>query len=173
MPETLEVRRYRPADRERVEVIMETALRDAGAYDEDAPEDLDGSLARAVLDGAGEFLVGEVDGTVVATGAFRPVEGIVATSLDTFGDDTGEIKRMHVLPDHQRSGYGQRLLDELERRALNRGYRELVLATSDRQTAACRFYESNGFEEILRHSIGAFDESFDMLVYRKPLSGSK
>lgn len=173
MGRTLDIRRYRPPDRERVESVIESALRDAGAYFEEPPDAAE-PIAEAYLREAVEFIVGELGGTLVATGALRPVEGIVAAYLDSFDAETIEIKRMHVHPDYQRRGYGQQILDELQRRARARGRRELVLSTSDLQTAACRFYESNGFEEVGRDSIEAFDRSFDVVVYRKsvPTAGT-
>lgn len=172
MTADLEIRRYRPGDRERVETIVETALRDAGAYFEDAPDGAEGPIEGEYLESGGEFLVGEVAGTVVATGAFRPVAGIVAASLDSIDDTTIETKRMHVHPDHQRRGFGQQILDELQHRARSRGYDELVLNTTDLQTAACRFYEDDGFEVLERDSITAFDRSFDVAIHRKALSAA-
>ena len=40
---------------------------------------------------------------IVAMGALRPLDG-----------RTAELKRMRVLPEYQRRGYGQRILDSLE-----------------------------------------------------------
>jgi len=163
------LRRYRPADRERVEAVMESALRDAGVHFEEAPPDADGTLTEEYLDSGGEFLVGEVDGRIVATGAFRPPGGFVTECLDDVKEGAAEIKRMHVAPDYQRRGYGQHVLDELQRRARNRGHTVLVLNTSSIQTPAHRFYESNGFAEIGREPVGAGGKSFDLVFYRKSL----
>jgi ribosomal protein S18 acetylase RimI-like enzyme len=120
-------------------------------------------------------LVGEINDRIVATGAFRPVQGIIANFLDTIGDSTVEIKRMHVDPDYQRRGYGQQIFTELQQRAQNQEYTELVLLTTSPQIAAQNFYEGNGFEEIERESVEFQGESFDAIVYRKiltaPLTG--
>jgi ribosomal protein S18 acetylase RimI-like enzyme len=112
--------------------------------------------------------VGVVDGTVVATGAFRPPGGFLSAFIDT-DPSTAEIKRMHVAPDHQRQGCAQRILDELHQRARDAGYSTFVLTTSNRQSAAMEFYEANGFEEVGREHVELPDESFDMLFYEKSL----
>lgn len=168
MSEDLRIRKYRPADRDRVEAVMERALRDAGAYLEGAPDD------EAPIEAAcrgGEFLVGTVDGEIVATGAFRrPAEPL--TEFVDPGESAAELKRMHVHPAYQRRGYGERLLEELQARA-RREYAALVLLTSDRQTAAQQFYEANGFAEVRREPVAAFGEEFAVVVYRKRLAGGE
>lgn len=148
---------------------METALRDAGAFFEDAPGDAADPTAE-YLDAGGEFLVGEADGRVVATGAFRPVRGVATRHLDSFGDGTAELKRMHVSPAHQRRGYGRRILTDLRARARKQGYTELVLVTTGPQTAAQRFYEAAGFAEVERERVEFRGEAFDAIVYRQSLS---
>lgn len=168
----LAIRRYRPDDRERVEAVLAAALRDTGAYYEEEPDDADGALADEYLTSGGEFLVGEVTDHIVATGAFRPVRGVITNFLDSVGNGTAELKRMHVDPPHQRQGYGRRIFDELRRRARDQGYMELVLLTSGPQIAAQHFYEASGFEEIEREPVDVGGESFDAIVYRRPLSKS-
>ncbi len=75
MAEPLILRDYRPEHRERVLGVHEAALRAEGVYVEGAPEpDLE-DITAAYPDQGGMFLVGEVDGRVVATGAFRPAQG--------------------------------------------------------------------------------------------------
>lgn len=168
----LAIRRYQPADRERVDAVMEAALRDIGAFFEDAPDDADDTLEEEYLASGGEFLVGEVTDHIVATGAFRPVRGVITKHLDTIEEGTVEIKRMHVDPDHQRQGYGRQIFNELQQRAHNHGYTELVLLTTGLQTAAQNFYEATECEELERESVDFLGESFDAIIYRKILSKS-
>lgn len=167
----LAIRRYQPEDRNRVEAVTEAALRDTGAYFEDSP-DAANTIEDEYLTSGGEFLVGEVTDRIVATGAFRSVRGVITNHLDSFGEETVEIKRMHVDPPHQRQGYGRQIFDELQRRALNQGYTELVLVTTGPQTAAQHFYEANGFIEVERETVDFRGETFDAIVYRKDLSKS-
>lgn len=96
--------------------------------------------------------------------------GEVGAYLDTIADGTVEIKRMHVDPDHQRQGHGQRILDELQQRARNRGHTGLVLNTLSLQSAAQYFYESNGFTELDREHVTADGRSFDVVIYHKRIS---
>ena len=166
----LSIRRYQPDDRERVETIMEAALRDTGAYFEDTPEDTTLTLQEKYLESGGEFVVGEINGQIVATGAFRPVGGLVTEFLDSIPDGAIEIKQMHVAPDYQRQGYGQQILDELQERAREDGHTTLLLETTSLQSAAQHFYEANGFEEVVREPVEAEGRAFDVLFYRKTLS---
>ena len=171
MHDDLSVRRYRPADRTRVQDLHETAMRDVGAYiEEEADEDLE-NVTEAFLERGGEFLVGEVDDRIVAMGAFRPLEDDhhIGPFVDDLPSSAVVLSRMRVDPAYQRRGYGQQLYDELEARARNRGVAEIVLDTMARQTAARGLYESNGFEEVCRERIEAFDDPFELLVYRKSL----
>src|SRR6478672_2328702 len=60
----------------------------------------------------GIFLVAEVDGVAAGCGAWR-----------AHGPGTAEIKRVYVEPGFRRQGLAQRLMAELERTALEAGYR--------------------------------------------------
>lgn len=164
---TLSLRRYRPADRERVLELHEAAMRDVGAYVEGVSEpDLEDILS-SYLDAGGEFLVGTIDDEIVAMGAFRPAEGYITEFLDGLSNPA-EIKRMRVDPDHQRQGYGRQVYAELERRARKGGFDELVLDTMPVQTAAQAFYESAGFEQVHRERLEHDGDTFTLLFYRRP-----
>lgn len=166
MATDLSLRRYRPAADARVREVHEAALRDAGAYVEGVPEpDLE-DVVGSYLEIGGEFLVGEVDGRVVATGAFRPADGPVTEHLDV-SDGAAELKRMRVDQAHHRRGYGRRIYDELERRARERGFGTLVLDTMPELTAARRLYESEGFRAVHRERFEQAGEEFELLYYGK------
>ncbi|RKD94871.1 GNAT family N-acetyltransferase [Halopiger aswanensis] len=172
MTDELSVRRFRPGDGPRIHELHEVAMRDVGAYaDEPADDDLE-SVTETYLERGGEFLVGTVDDRIVAMGAFRPVpdDHYIRQFLAALPDSAVILTRMRVEPARQRRGYGQRIYDELEARARDRGYTTIVLDTMARQTAARGLYESNGFDERCRERIEAFDEPFDLLVYRKSLT---
>jgi GNAT superfamily N-acetyltransferase len=168
MADSLTLRKYRPADRERVLAVHEAALRDEGIYVEGAPEpDLDDIVA-AYPDQGGVFLVGTVDGRVVGTGAIRPAQEYITEFLDV-DEDTAEVKRMRVAPAHQGRGYGRRIYEALEARARDRGFDELVLDTMSTLEAARRLYESEGFEFVRRERFNDRAEPFELLFYRKRL----
>lgn len=153
------VRRYRPPDADRVRAIHEAALR-ASPIDfvEDAPADDDlGAVAESYLDGDGDFLVGLAGDGIVATGGYRRVD-----------DRTAALRRLRVHPDHQRSGFGARLLAHLERRMAGEGFDAVVLETHADLAAARRLYEAAGYE---RTGSEPHPETGDEVVsYRRDLA---
>ena len=156
----LTLRRYRPADADRVWAVHEAALRASPLeFVEDAPADADlREIEATYLDAGGEFLVGVVVGRVVAVGGFRPADG---------DDDAVEIRRMRVHPDHQREGYGGRVLSALETRARDRGFDAAVLETNERLAAAQRLYERRGYEVVGRDTRPVTGDEF--VSFRKEL----
>lgn len=162
------VRRYRPDDERAVKRLHAAAMRDAGAFTEDAEDpDLD-DVEGTYLDG-GEFLVGTLAGRVVAMGAYRPLDGGTEPLFGDLPERTAEIKRMRVAPDHQRQGVGQRLYDELEARARDAGFDALVLDTMPGLTAAQRFYEANGFVHERDAEVTFAGEALTLRLYRKAM----
>lgn len=105
------------------------------------------------LHNQGDFLVGTIDNKIVAMGGLRK-----------FDEQTVEVRRMRVDPDLQRKGYGQIILDALEKRANDLGYSILMLNTSAKQIPAQKFYEKNGYKEIKRETEGWV---VDNIIYQK------
>jgi putative acetyltransferase len=95
----------------------------------------------------GVFLVGSVEDDDVACGG-----------LCRYDDETGEIRRMFVLPDHRGWGYSRRLLGALEEEARGLGYARVRLETGVNQEAAIGLYRSAGFEPIERYGPYVEDE---------------
>lgn len=156
------LRRYHPDDADAVWELHVSALSEEGAYDEAfAHRDVD--LERVVeeyLGTDGEFLVAEDDDSdIVAMGGFQPD-----------GDEEGAavIRRMRVRPDRQREGLGSRVLAELEARAAEAGFERLRLDTSTDLTAAMRFYEAHGYEEVDRERVAEADTT--LVFYEKDLA---
>lgn len=162
MGEQFPIRQYRPADAERVLTVYELALEAHGwKFAEELPPDLQVTddflgISDDYLDVNGDFLVGIREGEIIATGGFRPRS-----------DETAEIRKMAVHPDHQRRGYGDRMLVELEDRARSRGFDHLVLETFERLTAARSLYETHGYEQTHREPDDTFAD--DRIHYRKDL----
>lgn len=154
----LTVRRYEPADRERIWAVHERALRASPLeFVENAPADEDlAAISEEYLASGGEFLVGCVDGDVVAIGGFQ-----------LRGDETAELRRLRVHSDYQRRGFGRRLLEALEERARSRGLERLVLETNERLAAARRLYEAEGYEETRREPHPVTGD--DVVRYEKEL----
>ncbi|MGZ6304818.1 MAG: GNAT family N-acetyltransferase [Ktedonobacteraceae bacterium] len=149
------LRRYTPADREAVEYLHVHAIQQAGAYLGRGPWDDDVySIEETYLNNQGEFLIGEWNGIFVAMGALRRTS-----------PERAEIKRMRVYPDYQGRGIGQIILNELEARAHELGYKILHLDTSVLQIAAQKLYEKNGFREVGRDMYN----DLEVILYEKQL----
>jgi ribosomal protein S18 acetylase RimI-like enzyme len=146
----LQLRRFEDADADEVWELHNLALNDAGAQAGHGPWDEDLRAIRAsYLEDGGEFLVGLVDGRVVAMGAVRHIT-----------DSVAELKRMRVHPRYRRRGFGRLVLEQLERRAAELGYTTLRLDTTVVQTAAQELYRSAGYREDGRGRLGRFDVIF-------------
>jgi ribosomal protein S18 acetylase RimI-like enzyme len=154
----LEIRRYQAADNHAVVELHYLALEATGAYFPGKwNEDLD-DIPNHYLNNGGEFLVGTLDGKIVAMGAFRRKS-----------DTLAEIKRMRVLPEYQRRGFGQMILNQLQEKAIQLGYTELCLDTTTLQIAAQKMYEKNGFTEVGRGQV----PPFEVIYYHKSLNPEK
>jgi GNAT superfamily N-acetyltransferase len=151
----LEIRRYQAADNPAVRELHHRALEATGAYFPGKwNDDLD-DIPNHYLQNGGEFLVGTLDGKIVAMGAFRKKSATLA-----------EIKRMRVLPEYQSRGFGQAIFNQLEAKAIQLGYTELCLDTTTLQIAAQKMYEKNGFSAIGRGQ----QPPFEVIYYHKNLN---
>jgi GNAT superfamily N-acetyltransferase len=147
----MHIRRYQAADREAVWNLHVIGLEQVGAYREEAHwyDDLH-AIEDVYLAHGGEFLVGLLDGQIIAMGALKRTD-----------QERAEIKRMRVHPGVQGRGYGTLILQALERRAHALGYRVLHLSTATILLPAQQFYHKLGFQETgERQTIGAFTEIF-------------
>jgi ribosomal protein S18 acetylase RimI-like enzyme len=141
-----EVRSFRDADAKAVWELHDAALEAAGAHGGHGPWEDDLRDIRAIyLDSGGAFLVGLLDGELVAMGG-----------LLRHPSGEAEIRRMRVRPDAQRRGFGRLLLERLEERAFTLGCRVIRLDTTERQTAAQRLYENSGYRETGRRHAAHF-----------------
>ncbi|SDM16571.1 Ribosomal protein S18 acetylase RimI [Halogranum gelatinilyticum] len=165
----LTLRRYREDDAERVRELHETAMRELEAFVDDLPDVDLNDVHGSYVEPGGDFLVGEVDGEVVAMGAFRPVKGYLTDLLSELPPATAEVKRMRVDPAWQGQGFGGQLLTALEERARERGFTHLVLDTTAAMEAAQGLYESHGFELVRRVDVAFGGDALEMLCYRKSL----
>lgn len=155
----MEIRRYTERDHEQVLRLHVLGLKQAGAHKGEGPwdDDLYG-IEASYLNARGEFLIGEYEGQVIATGAIKPAR-----------DGLAEVKRMRVDPAFQRRGYARVLLERLEQTARALGYEGLLLETGEVQTAAQALYGSSGFAEVARETIDGlrcirFEKKFVKLV---------
>ncbi|MFF5260419.1 GNAT family N-acetyltransferase [Actinomadura viridis] len=160
----LRLRRYRAADHATVldlhrEGLAQVGLRpgDGVYYDHDffRMEDI-------YLRNDGEFIVGELDGRIVAMGGLRRADLVPAGRSRALGGhvlggpalDSAEMVRLRVHPDAQRRGYGAAVVAALEQRAAEYGYRVLRADTTELQAPALRLYARFGWTETRREMIG-------------------
>lgn len=94
----------------------------------------------------GVFLIAELNGKIAGMGALRRVD-----------ETTAEIKRMRVQPELQNQGIGTILLQKLESKAQNMGYKRLILDTSPKQQAALHLYAKHGYQEFKRGILGGLE----------------
>lgn len=84
-----------------------------------------------------------------------------------FDDKTIEMKRMFVLPGMRGKKLAARLLEELERWAIEEGYQHAILETGVRQVEAIGLYTRSGYELI--ENYGQYQGMSDSICYRKVL----
>ena len=140
---SVEFRRFRPEDAPAVRDLHVLALRSTGAFIETNDSrrwdsDLD-DVDAVYLRTGGEFLVGLIDGVIVAMGGLRLND-----------DGTATLKRMRVHPRLQRRGHGRELLRRLEEAARQTHVTRIVLDALPVQGAALALYSSNGYVETHR-----------------------
>ncbi|MEE6165604.1 MULTISPECIES: GNAT family N-acetyltransferase [unclassified Mycolicibacterium] len=91
---------------------------------------------------AGALIVALSGDTPIAGGAFR-----------RYDDTTAELKRIWTSSAHRKLGYGKLVVAELERLALERGYRRIYLTTGPRQPEAVALYLSSGYSPLYDRSL--------------------
>lgn len=77
--------------------------------------------------------------------AYKGAEAVACGALKQFDDDSLEVKRMYVSEAHRRTGLAKGVLTELERWALELGFRKLVLETGRNQPEAISLYSKMGY----------------------------
>ncbi len=152
----MQIRQYQPADKKSVFELHVRALENEKArmYTGHWEEDFN-NIEGIYLQNRGDFLVGEISGKIVAMGGLRKMTNEIV-----------EVRRMRVDPDFQRRGLGQEILDALELKAKELGYKIIQLNTSAKQVPAQKFYLKNGYKEIRRETEGWV---VDNIIYQKPI----
>jgi GNAT superfamily N-acetyltransferase len=83
---------------------------------------------------------------------------VACGGLCRYDAETGEIRRMYVVPEHRGRGLSRQLLGALEGEASGLGYERVRLETGVRQHEAIGLYRSAGFEPIERYGPYVDDE---------------
>lgn len=151
----IEIRQYKDSDKEQVKRLHRIALESTNAFAESGKWDMDLDNIPDVYFKKGDFLVGLVDTKIVLMGALKPIS-----------EEMVEMKRVRVHPGFQRQGLGQMMLELLEKRAKELGYKVILLDTTINQSAAQKMYEKNGYTEIRREIEGW---PLETIFYQKEL----
>lgn len=149
----LEIRRFEKKDEDAVFEVHLKAIGSSGAHLAERDADFK-DIESLYIESGGEFLVGMIDGQIVAVGGLKKMT-----------DDIGEIHKMRVHPLFQQQGFGPAILHRLEQRARELGFNVLQLDTAVLQTGAQKLYEKNGYKEYKRGEVGGFS----CIYYRKML----
>jgi putative acetyltransferase len=151
------VRSWRSNDRTAAAAVIGQVLAEYGLGWE--PEGADADVVR-VEDcyGAGEFWVVELNGEVVGTAAYYPIDR---------GENAVEIRKMYLLPIARGKGLGRFLLNALENVIIERGFEEIWIETASVLREAVILYERSEYEP----ATGVETERCDR-VYRKLLNRS-
>ncbi len=96
------------------------------------------------------------DGRPVGCGAFKK-----------FDEESVEIKRMFVYPEMRGKQLAAKILQELEKWAIDEGYSNAVLETGHKQTEAIRLYTVAGYS--LTDNYGQYVGMDESICYRKVL----
>jgi len=165
----MEIRRFQPGDGPAVRAIDRRAMRETPEYVPDAPnEDLHDVPEHYFEDG--DFLVGVLDGSVVATAAYAPLDGWKRERCGPFERPVREVTRVRVLPEYQQRGFGRELVRELEHRASAADVAEFVLDTGADNAAARAFYESLGYSCDRTATVDFGEVQLRLAVYRKRIA---
>ncbi len=86
----------------------------------------------------------------------HPVGGVGIRPIGESTLDVAEVKRLWVRPDQRRTGVGDALMQRIQERARDLGYRRLYLETGPLQPEALALYQSSGWEAVDEFPEGAF-----------------
>ena len=151
----LKIRIYRKSDLQEVRDLHILALKSTGAFAKSGSWDDDLNHIKEIYLKDGEFVVGLLNDKLIAMGAIKKISNAI-----------GEIKRMRVHPDFQRKGFGQLILNKLEKKAKKLGFKKLQLDTTINQVAAQKFYQKNNYIKTKLGQLGGFE----IIYYEKKLS---
>lgn len=135
----LSCRLFRQDDQAHVQKLILAGLGDHfGLIDPKLNPDLD-DIAASYLASGHTFMVGEIEGTIVAAGGLIGVQ-----------EDLGRIVRVSVAGEFRRKGIGQAIVACLMAVARQKGYGRLIVETNHDWTNALALYQRCGFREYDR-----------------------
>lgn len=97
---------------------------------------------------------------IVACGGFK-----------RYDEFTAEVKRVYVKETARRHGLGKAVMDEIEKVALKKGYKNLILETGKALKGAEKMYIKLGFEVI--NNFGPYIDNEESICMKKIISVKK
>lgn len=86
-------------------------------------------------------------------------------SYRVMSDDNVEFKRVYVKPEYRRKGVASELIDELERDAIQKGFKHSFIITGKNNLPAIRLYEKLNYHKIA--NIEGFEDDDTVISMRK------
>lgn len=133
-------RPFSPPDQEAAKQLVLAGLAEHwGKLDLSLNPDLN-DIQASYIDSGGIFVIFEVEGKLIGTGALIPE-----------GDNAARIVRVSVHPDYRRAGIGRAITAHLLESARQTGYAKVLVETTDTWEPAIRLYQDFGFVEVARY----------------------
>ncbi len=130
------VRSWQSSDRIAAAAVIEQVLMEYGLGWEPDGADRD-VLQVEECYASGEFWVVELDGKIVGTAAYYPIDR---------SENAVEIRKMYLLPEVRGLGLGGFLLSALEVVIIQKGFSEIWIETASVLKEAVILYEKSGYE---------------------------
>ncbi len=151
------IRDWQPSDRASAAEVIRQVLAEYGLpwQPEEADRDVL-EVEKFYLAQQGEFWIVEIEGEIVGTAAYFPLENKA---------ERVEIRKMYLLPLARKQGLGTYLLLRLEESIKKRGFNEVLIETASCLQEAVILYEKNQYQPLLEVSTTRCD-----LAYYKKLN---
>lgn len=141
------IRKFESKDQNSAKALVLSGLGEYfGFIDENLNPDLD-DIALSFVDGC--FLVGEIEGELVATGGYKP-----------FDSQTIKIERVSVNSKCRRLGLASQLFTALMSEAKKAGCKRVVLETTSDWDMSIKFWLRNGFRITHVDNSGEWSETW-------------
>ncbi|BAZ45366.1 GCN5-related N-acetyltransferase [Chondrocystis sp. NIES-4102] len=135
--QNFQIRDWVKSDRDQAAAVIKTVLEEYGLPWQPELADRDViEVEAAYLNVGGEFWVVELEGKIVGTAAYQPIER---------GQKAVEIRKMYLLPTVRGQGLGKYLLRQLEQAIAGKQYQEIWIETASVLQEAVQLYERNGY----------------------------
>lgn len=143
----MQIRRIAAADNEAMAKIIRRSLEEFGAAKKGTVyfDETTDNLTELFSHPRSAYFVVEAGGEIAGGAGIFPTAGLPT--------DTCELVKMYVANNFRGNGYGQTLLDECMREAINNGFSKMYIETMPELSNAIEMYKKNGFKYI-SHALG-------------------